>query len=48
MSKKLDLDAMSVDELWGLHEKIGQVLSIRMTSEKRELERRLARLRRED
>ncbi|WOH53698.1 H-NS family nucleoid-associated regulatory protein [Bradyrhizobium sp. sBnM-33] len=48
MSKKLDLDAMSVDELWNLHEKIGQLLSIRLTSEKRALEKRLAQLQREN
>jgi DNA-binding protein H-NS len=48
MSKKFDLDAMSVDELWGWHEKIGQLLSIRLTSEKRALEKRLAQLGREN
>jgi len=48
MSKKIDLDGMSVDEMWRLHEKIGQVLSVRLTSEKRELEKRLAQLRREN
>ena len=48
MNKKFNLDAMSVDELWRLHEKIGQVLSVRLTSEKRELEKRLAKLRREN
>jgi DNA-binding protein H-NS len=47
MNKKLNLDAMSVDEMWQLHEEISQVLSVRLTSEKRELEKRLARLRRE-
>ena len=47
MNKKLDLGAMSVDELWTLHEKIAQVLSIRLISEKREVEKRLAHLRRE-
>src|SRR5437588_4525007 len=47
MTKKLDLDAMSVDEMWQLHEEISQILSIRLTSEKRELEKRLAQLRRE-
>ena len=26
MNKKFDLDAMSVDEMWRLHEKIGQLL----------------------
>ena len=47
MNKKLNLDAMSVDEMWQLHEEISQVLSVRLTSEKRELEKRLAQLRRE-
>ena len=47
MSKKLNLDAMSIDELWQLHGEIGRVLSVRLTSEKRELEKRLAQLCRE-
>jgi DNA-binding protein H-NS len=47
MSKKLNLDAMSIDEMWQLHEEISRVLSVRLTSEKRELEKRLAQLRRE-
>ena len=47
MSKKLNLDAMSIDEMWHLHEEISRVLSVRLTSEKRELEKRLAQLRRE-
>jgi DNA-binding protein H-NS len=47
MSKKLNLDAMSVDEMWLLHEEISRVLSVRLSSEKRELEKRLAQLRRE-
>src|ERR1700676_5178820 len=47
MSKKLNLDAMSIDEMWQLHEEIIQVLSTRLTSEKRQLETRLAQLRRE-
>lgn len=47
MSKKFNLDGMSVDEMWQLHEEVSQVLSIRLTSEKRELEKRLAQLRRE-
>jgi DNA-binding protein H-NS len=47
MSKKLNLDAMSIDEMWQLHEDIIGVLSTRLTSEKRELEKRLAQLRRE-
>jgi DNA-binding protein H-NS len=48
MSKKLNLDAMSVDEMWQLHEKIAEILSIRLTAEKRELEKRLAKLRRDN
>ena len=47
MTKRLNLDAMSVDEMWQLHEKISQVLSVRLASEKRELEKRLEQLRRE-
>jgi DNA-binding protein H-NS len=46
-SKKLDLDAMSTDEMWQLHMEIGRLLSVKLNSEKRELEKRLARLRRE-
>jgi DNA-binding protein H-NS len=48
MSKKFDLDAMSIDEMWQLHEEISRVLSVRLTSEKRELEKRLAQLHREN
>src|SRR4051794_25425593 len=40
--KKIDLESMSVDDLWLLHEKISGILSARITSEKRELEKRLA------
>ena len=47
MIRKLNLDGMSVDEMWRLHEEISRVLSVRLTSEKRELEKRLAQLRRE-
>jgi DNA-binding protein H-NS len=47
MNKKLNLAAMSIDEMWQLHEEISQLLSVRLTSEKRELEKRLAQLRRE-
>jgi DNA-binding protein H-NS len=47
MSKKFNLDVMSVDEMWRLHERIIEVLSERLTSEKRELETRLAKLRRD-
>jgi DNA-binding protein H-NS len=45
MTKKLNLDVMSIDEMWHLHEEISRVLSVRLTSEKRELEKRLAQLR---
>ena len=44
--KKIDLETMSVDDLWSLHEKVSSILSARITSEKRELERRLAVLNR--
>jgi DNA-binding protein H-NS len=47
MSKKFNLDALSIDEMWQLHEDINAVLSVRLTEEKRELEKRLAQLRRE-
>jgi DNA-binding protein H-NS len=48
VGKKFDLDGMSIDELWLLHEKIGRILSVRLTVEKRALEKRLAHLRREE
>ena len=47
MNKKFNLDAMTVDEMWLLHEEISRVLSVRLTSEKRELEKRLDQLRRD-
>jgi DNA-binding protein H-NS len=47
MSKKLSFDAMSIDEMWQLHEEISRILSVRLTSEKRELEKRLVQLHRE-
>ena len=45
-TKKIDLETMSVDDLWSLHEQISKILSARITSEKRELEKRLAVLNR--
>jgi DNA-binding protein H-NS len=45
-AKKIELEAMSVDDLWSLHEKISRILSARITSEKQELEKRLAVLNR--
>ena len=47
MGKKFDFDVMSTDEMWQLHVEIGRLLSVRLNSEKRELEKRLARLRRD-
>ena len=44
--KKIDLETMSVDELWSLHEEVSRILSARITSEKLELEKRLAVLNR--
>lgn len=40
---KLDLKSLSIDELWVLHEKVGAVLSDKITAEKHGLEERLAR-----
>jgi DNA-binding protein H-NS len=45
-TRMINLEAMSVDDLWLLHEKISKILSERITSEKRELERRLVLLNR--
>lgn len=39
-----DLDAMSFDELWMMHEELTKILSKRLIGEKRELEKRLAQL----
>jgi DNA-binding protein H-NS len=45
MVQRLNLASLPADELWLLHEEIGRVLSVRLTTEKLELEKRLARLR---
>jgi DNA-binding protein H-NS len=42
--KNLELDPLSIDELWMLHEQVGAVLSEKIIAEKRELEERLATL----
>jgi DNA-binding protein H-NS len=42
--KQSNLQSMSADELWILHEKIRAMLSTKLAAEKRELERRLAQL----
>jgi DNA-binding protein H-NS len=39
-----NLSSLSMDELWALHEEVGNVLSEKITNEKRELEERLVRL----
>ena len=39
-----DLDAMQFDELWMIHEELTKILSDRILAEKRELEKRLAKL----
>ncbi|MDE2379866.1 H-NS histone family protein [Bradyrhizobium sp.] len=46
--KKLNLESLSIDELWRLHEELNQYLSTRLNAEKRALEKRLAQLRREN
>ena len=38
MNKKPSFESMTVDELWLLYEELSQILSVRLTSEKRELE----------
>ena len=42
MSKKNELESMSLDELWSLHERVSAILSTRIKAEKYELEKRLA------
>jgi DNA-binding protein H-NS len=44
--KKHDLEAMSVDELWSLHEEVSRTLLAKIMVEKGELEKRLAVLNR--
>ncbi|MGY4326394.1 DNA-binding protein H-NS [Bradyrhizobium sp. LB7.2] len=41
-AKKLELESMSLDDLWSLHEEISGMLSERIKAEKHELEKRLA------
>jgi DNA-binding protein H-NS len=42
--KERNLTAMSVEELWALHEQVGAILATKLDAEKHELERRLAQL----
>jgi DNA-binding protein H-NS len=44
--KELDLEAMPLDDLWTLHERISKLLSDRIIAEKQQLEARLLRLNR--
>ncbi|MGV7218112.1 H-NS histone family protein [Bradyrhizobium sp. UFLA05-112] len=41
-AKKLELESMSLDDLWSLHGEISGILSARIKAEKQELEKRLA------
>jgi DNA-binding protein H-NS len=41
---KIDLEGMSLDDLWELHERLSRVLSDRILAEKQQLEKRLAQL----
>jgi DNA-binding protein H-NS len=43
-SEDLDLESMSVDQLWSLHEMIASELARKITAEKERLERRLREL----
>lgn len=42
--KPHNFDAMSIDELWMLHEQVAEILTTRISNEKAELEKRLRRL----
>jgi DNA-binding protein H-NS len=42
LANKLELESMSLDDLWSLHEEISGILSDRIKAEKNELEKRLA------
>ena len=42
--KKIDFEALPLDDLWALHESIGKVLSERIVAETKQLEVRLLRL----
>jgi DNA-binding protein H-NS len=45
-AKQLELESMSLDDLWALHERISGILSTRIRAEQHELEKRLAVLNR--
>jgi DNA-binding protein H-NS len=44
INRDLDLESMSVDQLWSLHEMIAPELARRITAEKERLEQRLRKL----
>jgi DNA-binding protein H-NS len=46
MLKKIELESMSLDDLWALHEKVSALLATRINAERHELEKRLAILNR--
>jgi len=41
---KIDLESMSADQLWSLHEQVASVLAERITAEKAKLEDRLRKI----
>ena len=43
-AKRCDLESMSIDKVWALHEKITSTLAKRITAEKARLEKRLSQL----
>ena len=45
--QQLELERMSLEELWALHERVRSLLSERISAEKHELEKRLAHLNRQ-
>ena len=42
--KTFDLNAMSIEELWGLHEEIASILAAKLQAEKLKLKKRLDQL----
>jgi DNA-binding protein H-NS len=46
LMKKSELEGLSLDDLWALHEQISKLLSARIIAEKQQLEKRLDQLNR--
>jgi DNA-binding protein H-NS len=42
--KRNNFESMSLDELWNMHEKLGEILKSKIKTEKSKLEKRLAEL----